>query len=304
MDLAQIRYFLSVARNLSFTKAAEELYVSQPTVSKQIAQMERELGVKLFSRSNQGVQLTFTGQLLCSDFREALSIIDTAIQKTTGELRGQLRIGIGNMMDINCVLPGFLRAFSQVYPEIQLRITSLSFSKLQRGLEGGGLDVIFTYSLEPLKKADQSRMAVTRSHSYLYYSLFLAPRIHEQMSLSDFAGKPLLKLREESSDVGTANYYSSVAARSGIHFQHTIEVPDMETLILYLESGLGVCIMGRSYRINTNDNIRALDLSESDRLPAVGTDAIWRKNNQNPSLRLFLDEVRRYTADAGAASPL
>lgn len=297
MDLAQIRYFLSVADHLSFTRAAEELYVSQPTVSKQIALMERELGFKLFSRSNQGVRLTYTGQMLYPDFRDALALIDSAVQKvakSTDDMRGQIRIGIGNMMDINYIMPGFLRAFAQVYPEIHLKITSLSFAPLQEKLEGGELDVIFTYSLEPLKKSDQARMVVSRSHSFLYYSAALSPQIQEGTSLQDFVEQPLIKLRSQSSESGVANFYTDMVARSGLQFRHVLEVPDIETMILYLESGLGVCIMGRSYRVYTSDNIRSLDLSLSDQMPTVGTDVIWHKSNRNPSLKIFLDEIRLY----------
>lgn len=299
LDLAQIRYFLSVADNLSFTRASEELYVSQPTISKQIALLERELGVKLFIRDNHSVRLTYIGQMLYPDFREALSLIDTAVQKaasTTADVRGQIRIGIGSMMDINYIMPGFLRAFSQVYPEIRLKITSHPFSVLQQKLEGGELDVIFTYSLEPPKKGDQTRMVVSRSHTFLYYSQVLMLQESGPLSLQDFVDKPLLRLREHSSDSATSNYYSDVAACSGLQFQHVVEVPDMETMILYLESGLGVCIMGRSYRINTSANIRAIDLSMTDHLASVGTDAIWRKSNHNPSLQLLLDEIRQYTS--------
>lgn len=300
MDLAQIRYFLSVADHLSFTRAAEELYVSQPTVSKQIALMERELGFKLFSRNNQGVRLTYTGQMLYSDFRDALALIDSAVQKvakSTGDMRGQISIGIGNMLDINYIMPGFLRAFAQVYPEIHLKITSLPFSPLQEKLGGGELDVIFTYSLEPLKKSDQARMMVSRSHSFLYYSTALNPQMREGMSLRDFVDQPLIKLRSQPSESGVGNFYTDMIARSGLSFSHVLEVPDMETMILYLESGLGVCIMGRSYRVNTSDNIRALDLTRSDQMPVVGTDVIWLKSNRNPSLKIFLDEIRLYIED-------
>ena len=295
MDLAQIRYFLSVADNLSFTRAAEALYVSQPTVSKQIALLEDELGIKLFSRTNRGVYLTYAGKMLYPDLREALTLIDTAVQKaarTTADVRGQVSIGIGSMMDINYIIPGFLRAFTQVYPGIHLKITSHSFSTLQQKLEGGELDMIFTYSLEPSKRRDQTRMVVSRSHSFLYYSqtLMLQDR---PLSLQDFADMPLLRLHEQPS----VNYYSDVAVCSGIQFRHLVEVPDMETMILYLESGLGVCIMGRSYRINTSDNIRSIDLTATDGLPTVGTDAIWRKSDQNPSLKILLDEIQQYTAD-------
>lgn len=301
MDLAQIRYFVSVAKHLNFTRAAEELYVSQPTISKQIALLEKELGVKLFSRNNQGVCLTFAGKLLYPDFCEALGLIGTAIQKvakTTNDIRGHIDLGIGSMMDINYILPGFLRTFAQIYPQIHLRITSHPFSELQQKLSGGELDLIFTYSLEPVQKQDQASLPVSRNHSYLYYPIALTPQNVHDLSLRDFADKPCIKLRSQVSDAWSYNNYS----KSGFRFSRTIEVPDMETMILYLESGLGVCIMGRSYRINTGNNIRSIDLTVSDQFPLVGTDAIWSKSNRNPSLQLLLDEIRRYTQEQRTSS--
>lgn len=302
MDLSQIRYFLSVADHLSFTRAAEDLFVSQPTISKQIALMEKELGIKLFTRNNQGVSLTFIGQVLYPDFREALALIDTAVQKaakTTEDIRGQINIGIGSMMDINYIMPGFLRAFAQVYPGIRLKITSHPFPELQAKLAGGELDVIFTYSLEKLHKDDQARLIVSRSHSYLYYSLTLAPAGQIASSLQDFTDTPLLCLRGQPSDLWRKN----CCEQADISFLNTVEVPDMETMILYLESGLGICIMGRSYRINTSGNIQSIDVTESDHLPPVGTDAIWYKSNHNPSLNLLVNEMRLYTQDRDSGSP-
>lgn len=296
MDLSQIRYFLSVSDNLNFTRAAEELFVSQPTVSKQIALLEKELGIKLFTRSNQEVRLTFIGQLLYPDLKQALALIDTAVQKaakTTADIRGHINLGISKMMDINCIFPGFLRTFSQLYPEIRLKITSHSFSELQQKLSGGELDVIFTYSLDALKKNDQTRLAVSRSHTFLYYPLVFMPQTEGPLTLKDFVDKPLIKLRNQISSVWNETVYLN----AGVHFHHIIEVPDMETMILYLESGLGICIMGRSYRINTGDNLRSVDLTESDAVPTVGTDAIWCKSNHNPSLQLLLQDIKQYTED-------
>lgn len=298
MDLAQIRYFISVSDHLSFSRAAEACFVSQPTISKQIALLEKELGVKLFSRNNQGVSLTFAGQALYSDFRGALLLIDTAVQKiakTTADVRGQVNIGIGKMMDISYIMPGFLHAFSRIYPGIQLKISSHPFDVLQQKLHGGELDVIFTYSLETQRKSDQNRMAVFRSDSYLYYPLNLVSQDHEQMSLSDFMDLPLLQLQKQTSNEGAADYFAGITAISGIRFQHVIEVPDMETMILYLESGLGVCIIGKSYRINTSDNIRSINVTRTNHLPTVGTDAIWLKSDQNPSLKRLLEEMKKYT---------
>ena len=288
MELMQIRYFLSVAKHSNFTRAAEELYTSQPTVSKQIALLEKELGVKLFTRDKQGAHMTCAGQQLYPRFEKALKLIDSAVQQTSksaDDVQGQINVGIGSMLDINHVLPGFLRAFSLAYPQITLSIHSYPFSVLRQKLSGGELDIIFTYSLEQDTSRAMRRMTVSRSDCYLYYSASLIPQVANTPTLGDFVDMPMLKLKGHS---------PITEARPGVPFRHITEVSDMETMILSLESGLGFCIMGRSYRINTGDNIRSIDLTKTNHLPPVGTDAIWLKSNQKNALSVLLDEMKAY----------
>ena len=288
LELTQIRYFLSVAKHRNFTRAAEELYTSQPTISKQIALLEKELGVQLFPRDKQGAHMTYVGQQLYPSFEKALELIDTAVQQATksaDDVQGQINVGIGSMLDINHVLPGFLRAFSLAYPKITLSIHSYPFAVLRQKLSGGELDIIFTYSLEQDSKQTMRRMRVSRSDCYLYYPVSLIHKPQDMLTLKDFVNMPLLKLKGHS---------PAGDAYQGISFQHVTEVADMETMILSLESGLGFCIMGRSYRINTGDNIRSIDLTKTNHLPPVGTDAIWLKSNQKNALSVLLDEMKAY----------
>lgn len=291
MDLSQVRYFISVAETLSFSRAAEALYVTQPTISKQIALLEKELGVSLFHRSNKGVTLTHAGEQVLPDFRNAVASLDTALQKvakTTAEVRGQINLGFGSMMNLNNILPGFFQTFAEEYPQLQLNIVSQTFSELQKNLAGGHLDIIFTYSLEARLSTERDRMPVCRNHTYLYCPLGMMPS-GDALTLRSFSDRPLLRLRRQPPDPA---YTGGLAQLEGL-FQNIIEVPDMETMILYLETGLGVCVMGRSYRINDNSSIRSIDLTVTDGFPLVGTDAIWYRSNRNPSLKLLLSELRR-----------
>lgn len=297
MELMQIRYFLSIAEHLSFTRAASALYVSQPTISKQLALLEDELGVKLFNRNSRGVQLTENGRALYADFKEALHLIDRSVQnlKSNDDTEGQIVVGIGRMMDINQVLPKFFHAFVQSYPMINFYIISDSFPKLQERLDAGELDIILTYSLGSFHSEKHDSLAINRSHSYLYYANTLMPKGAEASRLRDFADKPMLNLREDN-NAKRDDYFSDVALRSGYTHSKILEVPDMETMILYLESGLGFCIMGKSYRINASDSIKKIDLTASDSLLSVGTDAVWRKNNQNPLLKILCNSLQTYVA--------
>lgn len=129
---------------------------------------------------------------------------------------------------------------------------------------------------------------LVRNNCYLNHSVSLAPKPPETLTLQDFADLPLLKLR---------GHITSVETASEIIFKHVTEVTDMETIILYLELGLGFCIMGQSYRINTSDNIRSIDLTRTNHLPSVGADAISLRGNQKAALAVLIKEMKQYIDD-------
>lgn len=293
MTLEQIQYFLALAKYKNFTRAAEALYISQPTISKQILQLEKELGTQLFTRTKEGVNLTHTGSLIHDDLQTAYHSIENAVNKASKHvtpIEGTLSIGIGHMFDMNNVLPGFLAKFNHIYPGIKLHFSSNSFSEMQNKLDGGEFDLIFTYSLEPEKTQFQKRIAVSRSHTYLYYPNSMAPKPEDGLTVENFLDCPLLRLKG-----GNHNFsVSSMNRLLSRPFASIIEVPNMETLILYLESGIGVCMMGKSYRIGSRDSISTLDLTEEDHFPCVGTDAVWLKCNQSVALKLFLTSLSEY----------
>ena len=125
MNDLQIDYFMAVATNLSFTKTSEELFVSQPAISKQISLMEKELGVKLFIRNNKKTTLTKAGELYYEFFREyKKELRDTmykaaALQQQDPEV---IHVGFMEGWDLAEILPEVLRRFHDKYPNTRLAI--------------------------------------------------------------------------------------------------------------------------------------------------------------------------------------
>ena len=108
MTQSQIKYFLAVAQEMSFSKAAESLYVSQPAVSRQVAQLEQELGVPLFIRTNQEILITEAGQEFQRFFSEGqrafLELVER-MRNTSGSLQGTLNIGCSEGWDLSSFFP-------------------------------------------------------------------------------------------------------------------------------------------------------------------------------------------------------
>lgn len=142
--LRQLEYFVAVAERLSFRKAAETCFVTQPSLSAQIAQLEALLGVKLFERDRRGVQLTRAGEALVPGARETLASCDRLCQlaKSFGApLTGPLRLGVIPTIG-PYLLPKVLPAVTASYPELQVFLREDTTARLVEQLEEGKLDLL------------------------------------------------------------------------------------------------------------------------------------------------------------------
>lgn len=142
-DPELLRTFLAVARSLSFTQAAEQLGSRQPTVSQQIAKLEKAVGRPLFVRDTRRVSLTADGEAMAGFARSILAAQEQAVGYFTGSgLSGRLRFGVTDDLALTQV-PRILREFRQLYPRIDLELTVAQSENLQRRLGSGHLDVAF-----------------------------------------------------------------------------------------------------------------------------------------------------------------
>ena len=143
MELRVLGYFLAVAREENFTRAAQQLHVTQPTLSRQIADLEEELGVKLFVRSNHNIILTEDGMILKRRAQEILSLADKTkrdfLQKDE-TLSGTVSIGSGEFRSTE-YLAKMIAAFHQKYPNVQYEIYSGNAHNIRDYIERGFLDV-------------------------------------------------------------------------------------------------------------------------------------------------------------------
>lgn len=143
MELRVLNYFLAIAREENFTKAAQQLHVTQPTLSRQIADLEKELGVKLFVRSNHSIILTDDGIILKRRAQEILSLADKTkrdfLQKEEG-LSGTISIGSGEFRSTQ-YLAKIIAAFREKYPRVSYEIYSGNAGNIQDYIERGLLDI-------------------------------------------------------------------------------------------------------------------------------------------------------------------
>lgn len=143
MELRVLNYFLTIAREENITKAAQTLHVTQPTLSRQIAQLEEELGVKLFVRSNHNISLTEDGMILKRRAQEIISLADKTKKDFMNKeetLSGEIAIGSGEFQSTR-FLSQLIAAFKEKYPLVRYEIYSGNTGNIQDNIERGLLDI-------------------------------------------------------------------------------------------------------------------------------------------------------------------
>jgi DNA-binding transcriptional LysR family regulator len=143
MELRHLRYFVTVAEEASFTKAAQRLRVAQPGVSAQVRQLERELGEQLLDRSGRSVRLTHAGAAVLPFARDALAAADGA-RRVVDEVRGLLRgrVAVGMVTACGAVdLPTLLAGFHRAHPDVEIMLTEANSDELLDGIRAGDLDL-------------------------------------------------------------------------------------------------------------------------------------------------------------------
>lgn len=193
MNLIQIKYFLEVAECLNFTAAAARLFVSQQCVSKQVAKLEREIGVRLFERSTAKVALTDAGKLLQGEWSAMLERCDQAVVRARAVQdagRPSIRIGLLELCGVvDFVLPR-LSAYNEAHPGGELEYEIGGFLQVQEWLFMGQVDAIVTFNYEVARLPDRYQFRNLRDMDvFIILSRRHPLARREQVTLSDLKGQ-------------------------------------------------------------------------------------------------------------------
>ncbi len=247
IDLKQLKYFLAVAEEKSFSRAAERLHISQPPLSQQIMKLESELGVRLFARTTRTFELTVAGKALMSEASELLGkmrmTIDTIRQIDRGEV-GRLRVGIvGSAMW--GPIPSLLEEFQTKYPRVTWTLHELGPTLQYEALRAKQVDVGFWR--EPKLDEDDLKQDNLRQELCFRENVCVAINEHHPLAkldaieLTDIACEPMLSLALDKS--AFPRYLIQCCVKAG--FQPTIfqEASEPQTLLAMVGAGLGVALL-------------------------------------------------------------
>lgn len=237
-DNDQLRSFLAVAETLNFTRAAERLGLSQPTISQHVRKLEDHAGRQLVSRDTREVRLTDNGDAMAGFARNILAAQDDAARYFSGAaMRGRLRFGTADDLAYTR-LPTILRDFRQLYPQINLELTVSQSDQLYRRVKAGQLDLVFVKWVSALQESHSSEGTeqegrVVRHDHFSWVGL-------EQTQLDAEAPVPLIAYPSPSLSRKLAIEALENAGRT---WRITCNTKEINGVIAAVRAGIGVTVM-------------------------------------------------------------
>jgi DNA-binding transcriptional LysR family regulator len=293
MELRHLRYFIAVAEELHFGRAAEVLGISQPPLSQQIQALEQELGARLFDRTNRRVELSEAGRLFLQEARLVLAQVDKAAdvarRAQLGEL-GELKIGFTSSAPFNSTIPQAIFAFRQAFPAVHLNLREMSSKTVADGLMDESIEVGL---MRPLA-LPEALSVVELMHEPLVAVLSakhpLASGSEEGMYLSELALEPFVFF-PRSYGSGLYAQLLTLARQAGFSPHFAQEAGEAMTIIGLVAAGLGVSVLPASYQRIRIDGVVYRPLLDPDAVSAVWL--VQRKDQKSPMAKAFIELLTR-----------
>jgi DNA-binding transcriptional LysR family regulator len=298
MELRHLRYFVGVAEQEHFGRAAERLHVAQPALSRQIQDLERELGFRLFDRLPRGVRLSAAGKLFLGDVQRILQDIGEATRRAERIALGKagtLRVGIAMALSWHGMVVDTFREFRRLQPDAELVLHHLLSVHQVEAVLSGRLDAGFAATVTPWHEdlahwefaRDRILLAVPKGHP-----LTRGARIR----LRDLRNAPFIWF-QRSANPAFDDQLMGECARGGLSSPHIVQVAmDRDTILGLVQCRIGVAWLTESTRWHCPRGIALVPVVDMNvRLPF---NLIWKKDNASPLLAKLVAQVQGQTKAA------
>jgi DNA-binding transcriptional LysR family regulator len=291
MELRHLRYFVAVAEELNFTRAAKRLGIHQPPLSLQIRQLENEIGTPLLVRHARGVELTNAGKLMLEDARVILKQVEQAkigVRRRARGETGHLNIGSSGGTYFHLLIPKIIREYRTHYPNVVLFPQASNTALLIAQLRAGQIDIAFIRT--PIGESEGLRLELLVDEP----NVMVVPTGHP---LSRSTSVPLRAFAKENfvlypRELNPDNYDSIISAFKNEGFSPKLsqEAPQIVSVIPMVAAGLGVSIVPRSMNRILTDAVVYLPIDGN--APRALIALAYRQHDRSPAVQNFVAVAR------------
>ena len=285
MTSTQIRCFLQAAESGSFTAAAEELYMTQPTFGRQIAGLEREWGMALFVRGHKACRLTPAGEMLYHGMRalrQEYGALLSQAQRLAGVEQREFRLGLLEGQLLDATLGAILRQFRAQCPGVEVAVERYTFHGMLEALRKDTLDLGITLQVDVEKKTEFEYQTLYRLKNEMVFAKASPLAQREHLSFEDFMQETFIGvdrgesevLRDLAPDIGWTN-----------HKRPKVRIAaDLKVQIMLVESGQGVAAFNQYHQTCNHPALAHVSLPE---VPDTDFCMVWRKGNGDPAIQML-----------------
>jgi DNA-binding transcriptional LysR family regulator len=292
MELRHLRYFVAVGEEQHYGRAARRLRLAQPALSRQIQDLEQEIGFRLFDRLPRGVKISEAGKMFLNDARRILQEVNDATaraKRIACGLAGTLRIGFVESISWHGIIPDSIRDFRERHPDAELQLKALSSLEQISAIQSGSLDTGFAV---PLANPDHG---LAHFQVGAIKAVLAVPKGHaltrpKKIRLRDLVNMPFI-LFPKWAIPNAYDRLMAACARGGLKAPRIVQETAVETMILSLvQCGVGVAFVSSASRWRCPPGVVLLPVTDLN--VAFPFALMWRKDNNSPILAKFAADVR------------
>ncbi|MDM5433618.1 LysR family transcriptional regulator [Bacillus hominis] len=287
MDIRKMRYFITVAEELNFSRAAERLMMAQPPLSQEIRKLEEELGVQLFHRTKRMVELTDAGKIFLEGARQTLLQVDRTIKETQLTNEGKIGHLIIGFVDSTETVIDILKTFRERYPKIQLILREMTTDQQIKALYEKQIHIGFI-------RSEQNNEVLS---SEVCSEECLKLVLHQDHPLTSLPNISIKSLIDEPfilfpRHFGT-NFYDLIISyfwKHGVSLNIVQEAIQMQTIVNLVAAGMGISVVPSSVESYKKSGVIYKEIQENT--PKINLYAGWRQDEKSVVLENFLTVVR------------
>ncbi|GHO62682.1 LysR family transcriptional regulator [Ktedonobacter sp. SOSP1-52] len=288
--MRHLRYFVAVAEELHFGRAAEKLHIAQPPLSQQIRQLERTLGVRLLERNYHTVTLTNVGRVFLEDARRILEQVEHAlsrVQDAQQGLVGWLDIGYIKSTSATTIIPDMLAIYRQRFPSVEIRLREVNLQEQLQAIQAQQTQVGFV-TCPPKIPAELDSVVVERIPLVAVFAQQHSLASHASVPIRSLINEPFIFCQRQASHF----FYDRIIQLCGFSPRITQEVPDIRMQLGLVAANLGISIVPASAAAIRTRGLVYRPLADLDGDDTIETVLAWRRKDIAPVVQEFLAVAR------------